>query len=273
MSSPAVDLSSYDNIPTPQHLYKYFRYHAPGKCEWTQRLFRNNEVYFAAPKDFNDPFDTLTRFPYPRSVIERERFLKKWVRRSFPQMPEAVADRQVKGTVRNGDDIPLMEEICEDLSRQMQRENGVFCMTERKDSILMWSHYADYHRGFCLEFATDDPFFARARPVIYSDNLPCQDLIEFMDPRENRMPPLYLVTKLRDWDYEKEWRVADPSVGPGTKRYPPESLTGVIFGCRMDEKHRERIKAWCRERKPRPTLYEARARRGEFGLDIIPLSY
>lgn len=267
------DLTSYDNIPTPPLLYKYFSYHPPDKSEWTQRIFKNNEIYFAAPKDFNDPFDTLTRFVYPRYPAERERFMREWVRRTLPHIPEAVADHQVRGTVRKGDDILHMEKICEELTYQMQKEDAVFCMTERKDSILMWSHYAGYHTGFCLEFQTDNPLFSRARPIIYSEDLPCQDFIEFMSPGPNRMPPWYLVTKLKDWEYEKEWRLADPGPGPGPREYPPESLTGVILGCRMDEMNKERMKEWCRERDPRPMLYEAKARRSEFGLDIVPISY
>ena len=31
---------------------------------------------------------------------------------------------------------------------------GVFCLSERCDSILMWSHYADCHKGVCIGFDT-----------------------------------------------------------------------------------------------------------------------
>jgi hypothetical protein len=41
----------------------------------------------------------------------------------------------------------------------------------------------------------------------------------------------------------------------------------------MNKKNREQINRWCRERKPRPTLYEAKEKRTEFGLDITPISY
>ena len=45
-------------------------------------------------------------------------------------------------------------------------ERGVCCFSEKKDDILMWSHYADGHKGFCLEFIT--PKHNRDQEVIYN---------------------------------------------------------------------------------------------------------
>jgi hypothetical protein len=272
MPQSGLGLASYNDIPVADLLYKYYCYHAPDKNEWTHRIFKHNEIYFAAPKDFNDPFDSIQRFVYPTSPEERQRFIREWVRRVSPEIPEPIADRQVRGSVEAGDDIPHMEGICETLTHQMQQSNAVFCMTTKNDNILMWAHYAGQHTGFCLEFRTDNPLFSRARPVIYCRSLPKQNLIEFLTA-DIRGLPLYLVTKAEDWVYEKEWRLADPGPEPGPRKYPPESLTGVILGCRMDERNREQVKEWCREREPRPTLYVAKEKKSEYGLDIIPISY
>jgi hypothetical protein len=35
---------------------------------------------------------------------------------------------------------------------------------------------------------------------------------------------------------------------------------------------REQIKEWCKERELHPMLYEAKEKRSEFGLDIVPVS-
>ena len=45
-----------------------------------------------------------------------------------------------------------------------------------KQSIIMWSHYADQHRGYCIEYDTDslppEHLFVRMLyPVIYSEKL------------------------------------------------------------------------------------------------------
>ena len=34
-------------------------------------------------------------------------------------------------------------------------QRGVACFTTELNNILMWSHYADGHKGFCLEFDTN----------------------------------------------------------------------------------------------------------------------
>jgi hypothetical protein len=201
-SQGTFDHGAYNNIPTPSLLYKYFKYHAPAENEWTQCIFKSNKIYFAAPKDFNDPFDSVSRFVSPTSPAERERVLRVWVRQSHA----VISDQQIREWVRAGNDIPYMDKMCEELTYQMQKENAVFCMTEKKDDILMWAHYAGQHTGFCLEFRTDNPLFLRVRPVIYSRCLPKEDLGEFLTA-SIRPLPLYLVTKAEDWAHEKEWRL------------------------------------------------------------------
>jgi len=267
-----IDLALENNTTPPPALYKYCEYFTPDQAGWTKRVFVNNEIYFAAPIDFSDPFDSKIRYFYPDSEVEREALLTEWVHRMYPNYPHAILKHQVKGTVAAGIEIPEMDKACDELASYMQKQSGVFCMTEKKDNILMWAHYADQHTGFCLEFDTNNPLFSRARGVIYSKDLPKQNLVEFLTAKV-RKPPLYLVTKAKDWKYEEEWRLADPASGPGPQEYPAESLAGVIFGCRMNEINRKQIKEWCGKREHPPKLYEAMEKTTEYGLDIVPISY
>ena len=34
----------------------------------------------------------------------------------------------------------------------MDRRYRIYCLSARADSQLIWGHYADHHRGVCLEF-------------------------------------------------------------------------------------------------------------------------
>ncbi len=36
---------------------------------------------------------------------------------------------------------------------------GVICFSSNYDNILMWSHYANNHKGICIEFDLNDSFF------------------------------------------------------------------------------------------------------------------
>ena len=47
----------------------------------------------------------------------------------------------------------------------------IYCLTPHPDSLLMWAHYGDKHKGVCLEFDST-LHFGRAYRVKYADNLP-----------------------------------------------------------------------------------------------------
>lgn len=94
----------------------------------------------------------------------------------------------------------------------------VGCLTESPCNRLMWSHYADNHRGLCIEydFSAFDPFTARVTfaPVIYSPNRPqvpeklLNDVAtDQLDRQDYRFLASTLFTKDSVWQYESEWRI------------------------------------------------------------------
>ena len=51
----------------------------------------------------------------------------------------------------------------------------VFCVSEVNDNILMWSHYAQYHRGVCIRLRVMpevDNALCAAKKVIYTESPP-----------------------------------------------------------------------------------------------------
>lgn len=82
---------------------------------------------------------------------------------------------------------------------------------------LMWSHYADSHRGFCVEYDYSNveelDFTKLPLPVIYDENRP---LLPW-EPALNNTPEniekaciqllMGLLIKDKAWEYENEWRV------------------------------------------------------------------
>jgi hypothetical protein len=117
------------------------------------------------------------------------------------------------------------------------RDSSVFCLSERFDHMLLYSHYADRHRGFCIEFdPSKDPGISDAKAVAYSNTYP-EVSIEFVDAIElPRLTPAQqhalFFTKSRAWEYEKEWRVFRNQPA-GTQEINPDAITGIIFGCRI----------------------------------------
>lgn len=74
----------------------------------------------------------------------------------------------------------------------------------------MWSHYADNHRGVCLEFATANPLFATAKAVQYLKDYPS------WVPMDADQVVKTVYTKSNEWEYEDEYRL----LGIRTARIP-----------------------------------------------------
>ena len=120
----------------------------------------------------------------------------------------------------------------------------------------MWSHYANYHKGFCIEYDTSksELFEKYMLPIIYKkdryDATKC-----FLTKNKNIgvNPVLY---KSNVWEYEKEWRIIRDQNACGdrwdeTKRgalldmVQPISIT---VGCAATAAFEEQIRENCRER-------------------------
>src|SRR5262249_27057848 len=83
---------------------------------------------------------------------------------------------------------------------QMDRCFRLYCLTTKPDCPLMWGHYADHHRGVCLEFDAHSPDFRKAIEVDYSAEYPKYSLAERTD-----ISPFH--SKSADWSYEQEYRL------------------------------------------------------------------
>ncbi len=106
----------------------------------------------------------------------------------------------------------------------------ITCLSERMDSPLMWSHYANKHYGFCLEYDFTHTMIKRypdlnmakimLLPVIYSEDRPLLSkaltdpkvMLQYMKtkkmPNEFTESMIYgLLFKSLDWSYEREWRI------------------------------------------------------------------
>ena len=123
-------------------------------------------------------------------------------------------------------------------------------LAESPCNRLMWSHYADNHRGLCIEydFSAFDPFSAGVifAPVIYSpkrqqvpEKLLNDVATDQLDRQDYRFLTSTLFTKDSVWQYESEWRIVK-GVHVGTQasslhiefEMPP--ISAVYFGAATD---------------------------------------
>lgn len=147
-------------------------------------------------------------------------------------------------------------------ARQVVSEQfRVTCLSQKMDSSLMWSHYANKHYGFCLEYdftATvsyqpNDLLTAQLMlfPVHYSDERPLLskalfDTKNLFNYKKNNMLPtvasekiMYgLLGKSSDWGYEKEWRIFQLG-NKDTKKLP--KARKVFLGANIENSPKQRI--------------------------------
>lgn len=149
----------------------------------------------------------------------------------------------------------------------MQDGFGVICLSEKNDDLLMWAHYGDSHRGICLEFeVARSSIFSRAKPVKYATTFP---VLNGFTQSDDELRDGSVLSKSRHWRYEKEWRI----VFKGIRSYPfpPELLTGVIFGCQASEETKTEVKRLLAGRNPPVHLFQCVRSDRRFELEIKKL--
>ena len=81
----------------------------------------------------------------------------------------------------------------------------IFSLSENSNSMLMWSHYADNHKGISIGYRFGDylPHGVGISEVTYNNHLKRQVDLNDLTNRYKQ----HLLTKNEDWSYEREYRI------------------------------------------------------------------
>jgi len=252
----------------PAKLYKF-----RDTGQHTKRIITHNELYFSAPDKFNDPFDSAFHIEVKggknRTVLESVAWGVVKEKRPDLSHAESLNAASEVGARIEGTKLSETEQMLHD-KLVADRAAGILSLTEKNDDILMWSHYADEHRGICLEFSLSarSHFFQDAQPVVYRDEYPEMDLYDVVTNANLREAGVWMLTKSPQWEYEKEWRILDFTNGPGVRCFPGELLTGVILGCMMPNDERGKVLSWIDTRSNQVAIYQAKQVPKRFKLEI-----
>ena len=223
--------------------YKYLPF-----TDGSLKTISEGTIKFACPLEFNDPFDCLPY--YDTSRIDK-------VPRMRPDLFKAAGDRRGLSPAKRLMQKPLfiarLKAQIEDgsFARNLMRNVGVVSLSKNALNIPMWSHYADFHRGFVLEFRIPkmgkrkDLFLVTNRltpfPIVYTRDRPKIMIgTEYPDDLVKKL----VLTKSDDWDYEEEERVIDQERSPGIHPYRRDDiLSSVIAGLRMDANNYQRLES------------------------------
>ena len=290
----------------PEKLYKYV------SADAAKNILRRGSLRFSSPILLNDPFDAqieasfcftddeLEKYVVSRllGLLDQEENPPSNLRPVFCRMFELFKKQRAEGKTNeeileshiaslglfralNLPGTPLEDALA---WKSRLRDFRISAFSERNESISMWSHYADHHRGVCLEFATSNPgIVSRAEPVRYEESLPKflpvdqwgDFFLGLGEPDFMGLLRQYLLRKSPEWEYEREWRVFFPNSGPDelfiNVKFRPEDLTGIFLGVRISELDRLTIESLCRGRFNSAKIFLAKRNADFFRIDFAPL--
>lgn len=196
-------------------------------------ILKNNQLYLSPPTSLNDPFDCRPPITATDDEIVSSFRNSLLFGRNIPstiyfeQLPILVPEVRKE-----------MEETPEKIFKKLDFYFRVLSLTqvapintENSDHILLWSHYADSHKGICLEFNGSLESLTKGRhQVTYDDKTKVR---WFSSEREEIGKALKV--KANAWAYEKEHRViaiTDPKGPAGGRllKLEPSALVAVYFG-------------------------------------------
>lgn len=159
----------------------------------------SGSIRLTHPSGFNDPFELAVEVfnPYDEEgrmlqlhfdTVTKRRNIKKYI------LPENFTHERCNDL--------FIRELISNLNIAV----GFLCLTKNADSHLMWAHYAEKYSGAVIEFKEDHEFFRGAFDIQYLTNRPKFHIDYFIDFAIH--PISELCIKPKEWEYEKEWRIA-----------------------------------------------------------------
>ena len=267
---------------------KLFRYR---NCsEMSVEAFENDKVYALTADMFNDPYDMLLRFDIEavknmfNSLLSNESFYRlKDVLGKGKTLPDIVKQNfdqenisQIKNIVLSITNDSEIDSFVSNRRNEVmdmvdlyfpllatfvnKRTATIACFSETIKSVTMWSHYADYHKGFVLEYDLR-PTLSNGipnvgiYPVIYDDKRydgTQYILWEFLRMLGVKLPNPDTLSYIKcalhkssQWEYEKEWRLIDSNLRDNiiseNKTWVSLKPTALYYGTNISSDNKNRL--------------------------------
>jgi len=247
----------------PSKLYQFHSF----QSKYSLQSLARNQIWYSKPNGLNDPFDSSTPINWVSNEIEKMNVisvtgLEKDKSGKYKGTPRPVNKGLVTQNEEQKRTMELTARALIQLSIDEYSQWGVACFTTELKNILMWSHYTNGHRGFCLEFNTKHlPHREKLKKVVYNKSYPTLSPSRMF---QSSKIPLY--TKSSDWKYEKEWRIIIQE-GNSTVEYDPVALRAVYFGCSAQRE--DMVKAMEILKGTSTQFYKMQRSRTEFKLEAV----
>lgn len=229
-------------------------------------------IRFTQPGDLNDPFECLPQKPDKKDmkllVIEAAKILSKSEEAKMIDEDKfiEIIEKQINN-IEQGNEDSLLDKFFNSAKSNTNEKIGILSLSKNWNSTLMWSHYTQSHKGFCIGFEPSHPFFKDysipeekksffTKEVKYS-----RERVKVpMKFGEKKLVFEPFITKSSDWEYEEEIRVLatlDLAVEVIPRetfplhlfKVPHSAIKEIILGANISNVKAKEITAFCIQKK------------------------
>lgn len=161
-------------------LYKYYS----DESKYAISNLKKNLITFTPVESLNDPFEGYGYYSINLSKEEE----KYW---------DSINAKDTPGYISN--------DIIERYKEVIDFNYRVFSLTKTYDNPLLWAHYANSHKGFCVGYNKNSILSTDSR-LNFGNILYQEQLFNIEDINSEDELYKILLVKSRHWKYEKEWR-------------------------------------------------------------------
>lgn len=219
--------SKIKELTQDDEFYYFYKHTRVDPQKLVLNIFEKCHIKFTKPVDFNDPYDCHFDTRVDFSGLTRKKFNKEHNLKIREYEWEESKEKYKNHLIK----------IIKKHALKDFRENffTVTCFNNNPLNILMWSHYADNHKGFLIEFKIPKYDFGRLPlPVEYSHEYPTISLPysfhayekDINIQIENTRKIFYI--KSKEWEYENEYRLIN--VEKELSSFPANYISSVLFG-------------------------------------------
>lgn len=226
-------------------LFKYFSFDENYK-DLFNSIIDNPTLRLKSATSFNDPNEFKFRFMLDQSDMEsiREEYFAEHPKLSEDQFLEwnkGIGTKQYKDFILN------------DMRFAFMGRFKVCSFSQIGNSNLMWSHYADSHRGIVIiyndpkeymwEIALNTPTVIKK--VLYADT---PSDLKIPQPPIMKILEVMCLRKQKEWQYEEEIRMVSLDETDSDEIYysiDRDAIHGVILGSRIDSSIKDYLFQLC----------------------------
>lgn len=239
----------------PQKLYRYRAINSNEPIEDNKHIdaLKKDKIYLTNPYYFNDPYDSAFS-------IDMELFKNILIKNAERQIKENIIKLELEKGNKDINQFENIEDIYDYINVDLSKADPIFnmnlpffydeiikqikfkisCFCKNHNSILMWSHYANQHQGFCIEYNTskiEEKILEKIYPVFYHETF--FPLIETGTLNDKKFNSLI---KYKDWKYEHEWRLISD------EKFLSLKPSKIYLGVRFNDEYLDLFKDIAREK-------------------------